>query len=94
MWEQDSLSSVEIFQPYDANSPVLLLLVELDDVPLCEPPVVEELGHVVPDGVGQDDDALLAGLQLLRSPHRRVDGGAAASSCKGERDHRKATTVS
>ena len=59
---------------------MLLLLVELDDVPLCEPPVVEELGHVVPDGVGQDDDALLAGLQLLRCPHRRVDGGAAASS--------------
>ena len=80
MWGQDSLSSVEIFQPHDASSPVLLLLVELDDVPLGEPPVVEELGHVVPDGVGQDDDALLARLQLLRRPHRRVDGGAAASS--------------
>ena len=64
------------------HSPVLLLLVELDDVPLREPPVVEELGHVVPDGVGQDDHALLARLQPLRMrrPHRRVHRRAAASS--------------
>ena len=64
-------------------SPQLLLHIQLDDVPLGQPLVVEELGHVIPNGVWQYNDALLAGLQLLCSGlHCRIDGGAAASSWK------------
>ena len=61
-------------------SPQLLLYIQLDDVPLGQPVVVEEFGHVIPDGVWQYDDALLTGFQVLRSPNCRIDGGAAASS--------------
>lgn len=48
--------------------------------PLVKPLVVEKLGHVVPDGVREDHDALLAGFQVLGGLDRCVDCGTAAAT--------------
>lgn len=39
--------------------------------------------HVVPDGVGQDDDAALTFLQVLGSPHGDGHGTARAATWMG-----------
>ena len=47
---------------------------------LVHPLVVEELGHIVTDRVGEKDNTALAFLELLGSLHRRPHGSAAGAT--------------
>ncbi len=62
------------------NSPKSLIVFKLDDIPVGQPLVAEELGHVVPDGVGENNDALLARSQICRGMDGDTDGSTTAAS--------------
>jgi hypothetical protein len=64
------------------NLPESLFIVELNDVPVGEPLVAQELGHVVPHRVRKNDDAFLAGLEGRGRLDRDADGRTAAAAAK------------
>ena len=70
------------FENLKWNSPESLVVIELNDVPLREPLVAEELCHVVSNGIRQDDDALLTGRQLGGRVNGHADGRAGAAAAQ------------
>ena len=60
--------------------PEFFSVLNLDEVPLCAPLLVQELGHVVPDGVREDHDTLLPGLQTLGDVASDGHGSTAATT--------------
>ena len=64
------------------NLPEPFFVIQLNDVPVSEPLVAQELGHVVPDGVRENDDAFLSRRERRGGPDGNADGGSAAAAAK------------